>query len=297
MSDDRTAVSRPATATGVTSEAPTALIAGCGDLGTEVGLRLTARGDRVLGLRRTVDVLPPQIPGLSVDLTHDVPDLPPGRYERVAIILTADSRDEEAYRATYVGGLKRVFEALGAAGIEPERAVLVSSTGVYGDLTGDLDETTAPRPARPTHDVLLEAERLFLERMPRGTVLRLSGLYGPGRGRFIERARRGEIADSWTNRIHRDDAAAAVVHLLTMSDHPGPLYLGTDTEPAHALDVADHIRGELGLPPQEPSPRVADDEGRRLSSTALRASGFEFAYPSYREGYSAIIAGEGRRHP
>ncbi|GAB47049.1 NAD(P)H-binding protein [Mobilicoccus pelagius] len=278
-------------------EGPTVLVAGCGDLGTEVALRLAARGEHVLGLRRNTDVLPSRIDGLPVDLTTDVPDLPPGSYDRLAVVLTADGRDAEAYRETYVGGLRRVLEALQVRGVTSERAVLVSSTGVYGDTTGELTEASPVAPTRATHEVLLEAEALFARTLPHGTVLRLSGLYGPGRSRFVEKARRGEVEDSWTNRIHRDDAAAAIVHLLTDADSPAPLHLGSDRLPAHALDVADEVRALLGLPPHPDRPRVGEDDGRRLVSDALAATGFAFTYPTYREGYAAVLGGHGRRHP
>ena len=54
-----------------------------------------------------------------------------------------------------------------------------------------------------------------------------------GRTRLIDKARSGDTAAgaAWTNRIHRDDAAAAAVHLLTMEAQPLTLYLGTDDEP------------------------------------------------------------------
>ena len=296
------ATSRPPR-TGAHEDGPTALLAGCGDLGTEVALRLIAGGEVVLGLRRRARVLPPRVRGLSVDLTTSTPELPPGSYERVAIVLTADGQDARAYRATYVDGLRRTLDALAARGASPRRAVLVSSTGVYGDATGVIDESSPVAPTRATHEILLEAEEVFTRSLPHGTVLRLSGLYGPGRSRFVESARRGEVEDRWTNRIHRDDAAAAVVHLLGAGSEepptpdPAALYLGTDHLPAHALDVADEIRRLSGMPPLSPRPRVGEDEGRRLRGDALRATGVHFTYPTYREGYAAVLAGAGRRHP
>ena len=104
------ATSRPPR-TGAHEDGPTALLAGCGDLGTEVALRLIAGGEVVLGLRRRARVLPPRVRGLSVDLTTSTPELPPGSYERVAIVLTADGQDARAYRATYVDGLRRALDA------------------------------------------------------------------------------------------------------------------------------------------------------------------------------------------
>lgn len=284
----------------ISTASPTALVAGCGDLGTEVALHLITTGEQVLGLRRRTHVLPPQVSGLSVDLTQQQPDLPDGSYRMLAVVLTADGSDQQAYRATYLDGLRHTLDALDAAGRFPERAVLVSSTGVYGDAVGEIDESSPVRPTRPTHDVLLAAEDLFHCRLPHGTVLRLSGLYGPGRSTFIRTALTGQVRPRWTNRIHRDDAAAAIVHLLTgrlagQDDAAPALLLGTDTEPASSLDVADHIRACRDLPPL--TERGDLPPGRRLSSAALRSTGFTFTHPTYREGYRAVLTGEAKRHP
>ena len=137
--------------------------------------------------------------------------------------------------------------------------------------------------------MLLESERLFAERVPQGTVLRLSGLYGHSTPRLVEQVRRGEVRDPhrWTNRIHRDDAAAAVVHLLTMPDDPAPLYLGTDDEPCQLGDVAGFVASRLGVTAPAADPGLG--HGKRLSNARLRATGWVPAYPSYREGYAAHV--------
>ena len=123
--------------------------------------------------------------------------------------------------------------------------------------------------------MLLEAEELFLERFPDGTVLRLSGLYGGSSTRLLDQVREGRIEDPhrWTNRIHREDAASAVVHLLTMPEQPEQLYLGTDDEPAQLGDVAAYLARQLDAP----APPKADPEqghGKRLSNARLRATGW-----------------------
>jgi nucleoside-diphosphate-sugar epimerase len=135
--------------------------------------------------------------------------------------------------------------------------------------------------------MLLEAEGLFSARIPHGTVLRLSGLYGGPPGRLHARVLAGDIAEPnrWTNRIHRDDAATAVVHLLTVAQAPDPLYIGTDDEPALLGDVAAHLAHRLGAP-APPATDVARATGKRLSNVRLRATGWAPAYPSYREGYA-----------
>lgn len=267
---------------------PDVLLVGCGDLGGDVGVRLAALGHSVLALRRRAELVPPPLQALSVDLTRSAPDLPPLDLAYVVVALTARPRTEESYRATYVEGMTRALDAVAAAGHVPRRAVLVSSTGVFGDLDPGVpaDEATTPRPADGPARMLLEAEGVFRDRVPGGTVLRLSGLYGRGSTRLVDQVRTGGVADPnrWTNRIHRDDAAAAVVHLLTRDADPEALYVGTDDEPALLGDVAAHLAAQLGAP----APPAADAElghGKRFSNARLRASGWVPGFPTYREGY------------
>lgn len=260
-----------------------ALLIGVGDLGTRIGLRLAADGTDVAGLRRSAHLVPGPIRGVAADLTGDAP-LPALAADLLVVCLTADGRDAAAYRRTYVDGMARALDALTRT---PERAVLVSSTSVYGDAEGLLDEDSPPSPARETAAVLLEAERVFAERVPGGVVARMSGIYGPERaGRLVEQVRRGEDPDParWTNRIHEDDAAAAVVHLLRGGPQE-PTYLVTDDEPVTAGEVRAHLAGRLGV---EWAPADAEPHGRRLSNARLRATGFELAYPTFREGYAFV---------
>ncbi|GAA3677902.1 NAD-dependent epimerase/dehydratase family protein [Arthrobacter ginkgonis] len=301
------------------------LIAGCGDLGTEAGLRFAAAGHTVTGWRRSPEKLPAPIRGVAADLTGELPAVPADT-DVVVITPAAPNRTEQAYRATYVGGVANVLDALERDGVRPRRILFVSSTAVYGDAGGGwVDEDTPARPASATGTILLEAEELLRARRPDGIALRLSGIYGPGRTRLIDQVRAGNTAlpgrPQPTNRIHRDDAAAAIVHLTTaVADAqlpPVPVYIGTDDEPAELGDVLGFLAAELGLPaPGGPEPAPVEHDGgapasgtaspsgtpgrggdRRLSNARLRGTGFELAYPTYREGYRAMLAGQGVRHP
>lgn len=270
---------------------PDVLMIGCGDLGSRIGLRLAEQGHRVLALRRRADLVPAQLQGLSVDLTQDVPDLPALDLRYLVVALTARPRTEDAYRATYVEGMRRALDALRARGQCPDRAVLISSTSVHGDAPDGalVDESHQPSPADGPARVLLEAEQLFAARVPGGTVLRCSGLYGGDGSRFVERVRVGGIDDPhrWTNRIHRDDAAAAAVHLLTLPEDPEPVYLGNDDEPALMGDVATELARRMGVPAPPPGD-LARSHGKRISNARLRATGWVPAYPTYREGYTDV---------
>ena len=231
------------------------LLVGAGDLGTAVGMRLASLGHSVLALRRNASLVPPPLVGRSVDLTAGAPDLSGVTPRLVVVALTARPRTEEAYRATYVDGMARALDALGVA---PQRAVLVSSTAVMpsSDHPPLEDETTAVAPSDGPGRMLVAAEEAFRERVPHGTVLRLSGLYGGSSTRLLDQVREGRIDDPhrWSNRIHRADAAAAIVHLLTTAASPDPVYLGTDDEPAQLGDVAAYLAQRLGAP----APPAAD---------------------------------------
>ncbi|GAA2134048.1 NAD-dependent epimerase/dehydratase family protein [Arthrobacter humicola] len=299
-------------------------MAGCGDLGTEAGLRFAAAGHRVVGWRRSPGKLPAAIEGVAADLSSSELPAVPTDTTAVVVAIAADSPTEDAYRSAYVDGLAHVLDAVLASGATVRRVLFVSSTAVYGDAGGGwIDERTTPEPGGFSGRIIREAEELLYRRLS-GTgitpvVLRLGGIYGPGRTRLIDQVRGGTAVfpatSRFTNRIHRDDAAAAIVHLCTMDAVPGPVYIGVDNEPAELGDVLGFLAAELGLP--QPASESADASGaaspsggtspsggepsrggnKRASNALLRSTGFEFQYPSFREGYRAILAGVGVRHP
>ena len=280
----------------------TVLIAGCGDLGTEVGLRLHTLGRHVVGLRRRAELLPPEIDGYSVDLASEKPVVPPDT-DIVIVAIAAGSPDPEVYRAAYVTGLTHLLDALDEARVTPSRFLLVSSTAVYDiDDGSTVGETTPANPGPGTDAILLEAEDLLRSRVPNAVVLRLGGVYGPGRERLIDQVRTGRatLADRsrLTNRIHRDDAAALIVHLMLRDETPVPLYLGVDSTPVPGVEVLAFLAAELGLP----NPEIVETGSRRggnkrISNQRVLDTGFTFSYPSFREGYRAVLAGGATRHP
>ena len=285
----------------------TVLIAGCGDLGTEVGLRFAQLGHRVVGLRRNASVLPAEIDGQSVDLSITKPVIQADT-EFVVIAISAGSPTVTAYRAAYLDGLRNLLDAIDDAQVTPRRVLLVSSTAVFDVNDGSrVDEQTPANPKPGTDSIVLDAERMLHQRLPAATVLRLAGIYGPGRERLIKQAQNGaglSAQSRHTNRIHRDDAAAAIVHLLLRTEHPAPLYLGVDNAPVPANEVLTFLAAELGLPAptvdesNEPTSNRESQRGgdKLLSNQLLRQTGFTFSYPSYREGYRALLSGRGTRH-
>jgi nucleoside-diphosphate-sugar epimerase len=285
----------------------TILLAGCGDLGTEVGLRFAAAGHRVVGWRRSPDKLPAEIEGAAANLSSAELPTVPADTTAVVIAVAADAPTEEAYRSAYLDGVGHVLDALERDQVRPERVLFVSSTAVYGDAGGSwIDENTTPEPGGFSGHVMREAEDLLLKRLDgTGTspiVLRLGGIYGPGRTRLIEQVRTGTAVipgqPRYTNRIHRDDAAGAIVHLLSMPEVLSCVYLGVDNDPAELGDVLRFLAAELGLD-VPPTGSLGDARGgnKRCSNALLRKTGYSYKYPTFREGYRDILAGVGVRHP
>jgi nucleoside-diphosphate-sugar epimerase len=279
------------------------VIAGCGDVGTEVGLRLAAAGHSVVGIRRSPDRLPAPIIGVRGDLAAGHVEELPDDTELVVYAAAAEERTEAAYLGAYLAGPRHVLDALARVRARPRRLVFVSSTAVYGVDDGSwVDEATPAEPRTVTGEVLLAAEQAVLERAPQPTALRLSGIYGPGRTRLLAQVRDGRAVvpepPVFTNRIHRDDAAAAIVHLLARREEPDPILLGSDHEPAERGEVLRWLAEQLDVPPPPTAPDERSRGGnKRCRNGRLLATGFAFAYPTYREGYTAVLRGAGARHP
>ncbi|WP_426700669.1 SDR family oxidoreductase [Rhodanobacter sp. Col0626] len=270
------------------------LLAGCGDLGARVAQRLRAQHHEIWALRRQPPLRDKQsIHWLSGDLTQPetLRDLPEG-ISRLVYLPAPEARDKAAYRAVFVDGLRHLLDALDGRALK--RVLLVSSSAVYGEHDGDwVDETTPTAPLGFNGSVLLDAERWLAEQSVPSTVLRLAGLYGPGRMQWAERLRAGQLrapreTPHWANRIHVDDAAAAVVHLLGLAA-PQSLYLGVDDTPMPLDELYDFIAGLVDAPLPADGAAPAGVGSKRLSNARLRAEGWVPQWPDARDGYAALL--------
>ena len=277
------------------------LIIGCGYVGAALGEKLAAQGHHVWGMRRNPDNLPDSIKPLRADVhDKDLGDLLPEGLDFIFYTLSSGGGGEAGYRAAYADGPKNLLEALDKKGEMPRRIFFTSSTAVYAQTDGGrVDEESPTQPTHYAGRILLEGERVLLESDYPATILRLSGIYGPGRTRLIDAVRSGqaEVQEGpprFTNRIHRDDCAGALAHLMKM-DAPEAIYVGVDDEPADRRKVLNWLAERLGVPQprvaaggEPPSARAAAN--KRCSNARLKATGYRFLYPSYREGYAEMIA-------
>jgi nucleoside-diphosphate-sugar epimerase len=195
------------------------------------------------------------------------------------------------------------------------RIVYFSTVGVYGEHRDAwVDEIAATRTREPRSLARLADEarwtRAGSERGAAVDILRLPGIYGPGRN-ALERVRRGEARrilkpGHVVNRAHVDDIAEAA-RLVLEKSLPGQIWNVADDEPAPPEDVIAYAAELLGVAPPslEPfetanlTPMAASffAEKKRVSNAkAKRLLGFSPAFPTYREGLTALLqAGEGRR--
>lgn len=274
------------------------LVAGLGDVGGRAAATLAAAGHEVVGVRRSDTPGPDGVTMVRGDLTDErlVEDLP-GPFDAVLLTVSADGRDPQLYRSAYVEGPTTLLAALATRGDTVRRVVFTSSSAVYGQRDGEwVDESSATDPSSSTARVLVEAERAVAGGAFPSTSLRLTGIYGPGRTRLVEKVRSGDAVvgsePSYTNRIHAADAADACVRLLELGADAPPVVIGTDDEPADRAEVYRWLADQLGVDgPVVDDERAPDRGSKRCSNDLLRSLGWSPSYPTFRDGYGELLGG------
>lgn len=176
----------------------------------------------------------------------------------------------------------------------PQKFVWISSTGVYGQTGGAwVDESTPPQPDSRRAKILLEAEKTILDAGIPSIVLRLGGIYGPGRDRLslLRKGRAAIHSEAFINQIHLDDIVG-IIRLLLEKGRPGEIYLGVDDHPAPKREFYSWLLQKVSIKPSEPDQRAGRGPAdKRCSNRKIKALGYDFKYPSYREGFSALLSG------
>lgn len=262
---------------------PRILVAGCGYTGRRCADFFCAAGFNVLGLVSSADSAralqgkpyevyaadaadPEQVRALGSRIGH--PDIV------IHCMSGHGGRHAAAYKVTYILTLRHLLGIL-----QPAFCVFTSSTSVYTQNDGSEVNEESPAGGTPTADVLLEAERLSLARG--GSVIRLGGIYGPGRCRFIQAALADqppppESKASFINLIHRDDAASALVHAAL--HRLCGIFNAVDDHPGRRSAIAEAIRRPVPAAPANDNAIPAT--GKRVSNAKLRATGWHPRFPS-----------------
>jgi nucleoside-diphosphate-sugar epimerase len=285
------------------------LIVGCGYVGLPLGKELARQGYTVFGLRRSAlaeaEMKAAGITPLHADITQPdtLKNLPRG-FDWVANCSASGGGGADDYRKVYLEGNRNLLAWLADA--PPKKFVYTSSTSVYAQNDGSLVTEKSPtEPEADTAKVLAETEKLLraaaAERQFPAVILRVAGIYGPGRGHSFKQFLRGEAkiegdGSRWLNMIHRDDLTGVISAALARGT-PGEIYNAADNEPATQLEFFKWLAAELKRP--LPPKVVADAEvwrkrgvtNKRVSNAKLRAElKYEFQFPDFRAGYAAEIA-------
>lgn len=281
---------------------PSLLIIGCGDLGRRVGGTLGQQGWEVTAVKRTPGPVSNGIAYRAADYAQ------PGsldfartlRPDFVLATFTPTTFDVEGYNNGFSAAAGNLLSGLGDHRVA--RLIMVSSTRVYAeDSGGQVDERSALSTTDLRALAITDAERQLLTADQPVTVVRAAGIYGKPGGRLIAKVAAGKIAPPlplrYTNRIHRDDCAGLILHLIALSrSHKAiePIYNAVDDEPAPACEVETWLAGEMSVDVSYADSNAQDSaaSGKRCSNALLHASGYKLRYPDYRSGYRQVLKGE-----
>lgn len=276
------------------------LFLGFGDIAQRCAWRLISRGYPCTGVRRQHQT----VTGVT-SIQGDCRDratltkLLSQRFDVMVMTMTPSEMNDLGYRQAYVEVTQALLHALAQQTYQPRLVIFVSSTSVYGQKQGEwVDETTPTLPVRFNGKRLLEAENLLLSSSYPMCILRCSGIYGPGRNHLIKQVIAGLGATAepivYTNRIHADDCAGFIVHLIERQCRQpiDNLYVVTDCNPAPLHQVKQWLAKQLRLPTGHLKPQPLNRNMRshkRCKNRRLLATGYPLQYPSYREGYTALL--------
>jgi nucleoside-diphosphate-sugar epimerase len=292
------------------------LIVGCGDIGARLA-KILPTTFKITGLRRNPPNLSPTTPEEASRVHYEKCDatdpaqtdsiLNNNRFDTIVMTMTPSERSDAGYERAYVQTCKNIVANLNTHAHKPNLLIFVSSTGVYGQNDGSwVNEDSPTQPDTFSGKRLLEAEQIILDSDVNHVIVRFSGIYGPGRNRLIDAIKQGRASDSlhYTNRIHVDDCAGALAHLIVRHKNGATLddiYIATDSAPSSmreviawlSLQMSHQLSQNIQINTKAPNStaQVSPQEGsnKRCSNVRLLDSGYSLRYPSYKEGYRKLL--------
>ena len=274
---------------------PRVLIAGCGYVGSACARLFAEAGWAVIGWTRlkgsAEQVSASGIPGAAIDISNRR-SVARNSFDADVVVHCAgvSKRDDQSYRHIYRKGVANL-----AASFPRARLIFTSSTSVYAQRDGSW--VTEESPAEPLTErgrILRQAENIVLDHG--GIVLRVAGIYGPGRSfllrSVINQAPLPSVPDRFVNQVHRDDAASAIFFLAEhKAISPPRIFNAVDDLPVLRSEILAWLSAELRIPlsPAEGIRAARTDSNKRVTNAKLRALGWALMYPNYIEAFTRSI--------
>jgi len=279
------------------NDMPRILIAGCGYVGRATADLFHAASWDAEGWtasKKSAAALSTRpYPVYQVDISNrDQVAEHPGTFDAVIHCASSRGGGVESYRQIYLNGVRNLLDRFVGT-----KMLFTSSTSVYAQRDGSwVTEESETKPACETGGVLLETEKLVLDR--RGTVARLSGIYGPGRSALLSKFLAGTAIidpekDRYVNQVHRDDIASALFVLVSGEWQQRQIYNVVDNQPMLQSDCYRWLAERLNrpLPPIRALTEQPKRGGtnKRVSNAKLRSLRWTLQYPTLADGMEKSI--------
>jgi len=282
----------------------TVTILGCGYLGTALAQHCIGKSWHVSALTRNIETAKDlRSLGVSKVIEAQLQDddwhsqLDPNQ-DFVINCVGASSPDNQGYISSYIDGQDSVMKWLEKGSVSS--FVFTSSISVYPQTQKRfVDETSSCSGVPPKGGLLLASEQKCfppVSSVKRSFILRLGGLYGPGRHLLIDNVKNGQEfkgnADRILNLIHRDDAVEAILNCLEADEsNVGRIYNVSDGNHATRGQIVSWLAGKFQV--TEPSFKEDDEEGtpnRKVSNNRiLDELSWSPKFTNYQVGYDSIL--------
>ena len=262
------------------------LFIGYGKTSQRAAKQLFEQGHQITTISRS-----PKSDGFASHLIQDIQQLDLSEIapiDAVYVLLSPSASTVEAYQQTFVDSIAPA--ALALKNHPVKKVIVVSSSRVYGENAGErIDDETCPQPGDAQGQVLLNMETLWQQAYPSQCVIvRPTGIYGTSVARMIKLA---EITKTypklhWSNRIHIEDLAAFLAHLLHV-EQAEKSYICSNSQPLPLHEIIQWFQQQLALPALVLESDVPS--GKRIYASRMQAMGFELKHADCFRDYAEML--------